>query len=148
MKKAISILLISAFCLSLPSCAYPLEVGGEISSEAQTVDSSDVPELFAGLYVEWVDFVRIGGVGYYADFLSVKTVEASRVGKLIGEIEHNVKSTYESKAEYDADCKRANTAAFRKVGCKVYTVKDDANSIAVLDGTTYYLYTRGAENVD
>ena len=64
------------------------------------------------------------------------------MGEKIGEILYSFKSFYESKEELNEADKRDFTAAFRPIGCEIYAVKDDENSIAVLDDGKYYLYTK------
>ncbi len=144
MKKLISILLLAALCMPFVSCEGGLPgIGyntGSLGSEAPPENISETTaELGWGIEVDWMDFVRIGGISYYGDF-SGETIKAWQVGELIGEIEHNVKSSYDNRAEYEEDCKRDNSASFRGVGCQVFKVKDDEDSIAVLDGGKYYIY--------
>lgn len=90
--------------------------------------------------VDWSDFVRVNGVSYDGMFESI-TVDESRVGEKIGEILYHVKSYYSSYEEMNAAEKRDFTASFRSIGCEIFSVKDDRDSIAVLDGGKYYLYS-------
>ncbi len=140
MKKLILILLLAALCMPFVSCEGGIPGIGNNTGETSPEDISETTAVLGwGIDVDWMDFVRIGGISYYGDF-SDETVKAWQVGELIGEIEHSVKSSYYNKAEYEEDCKRDNTASFRGVGCQVFKVKDDEDAIAVLDGGKYYLY--------
>lgn len=91
--------------------------------------------------IDWMDFVNVGGICYDGMFEN-QTIDESRVGDYLGEILYNVKSSYSSLEEIQAESKRDFTASFRQIGCEIFSVKDDENSIAVLDGGKYYIYTR------
>ncbi len=150
MKRLISVLVLFALCLSMISCDELLAgIGNESGEVERTKDSvieSMPPETWyasdteIGICVDWSDFVRIEGRIYDGGF-SNETVDESRIGKRIGEILHNVKSLYSSQEEMREDENRNFSASFRGIGCEIFEVKDDGNSIAVLDDGKYYLYS-------
>ncbi len=151
MKKIISLFLAAVFALSFASCEDMLPGVGDGTGERTAEHMSDPIESdilisetssLTGWMacIDWMDFVRIGGVIYDGGFKN-ETVDKSRIGEQIGKIEHNVKSSYESQAEYEADSRRDMSAYIRDIGCKVYKVIDDENAVAVLDGGEFYFYT-------
>lgn len=127
-----------------PVCGTPYLTDNITDMESmppETVNLVDETEIEELIEVSWSDFVRVGGVSYQGDFYG-KTVEKSLVGEKIGEILYNVKSSYSSREEMRRDESRDMTASFRTVGCEIFKVKNDENSIAVLDDGKYYIYTR------
>ena len=143
MKK---IFLITALilCLLMISCREEYSCGGALplitENEETTAAEETTGELMWSVCVDWMDFIRVNGKSYDGGWEN-REVDESRIGEKIGEIQYKVKSYYESEEElYQAD-KRDFTAAFRQIGCELFAVKDDENSIAVLDDGKYYLYT-------
>ena len=146
MKKLFLMILVLLMC-SLPatSCNDVHPCGGvptAAETAIQTTGISDTTaEEAAHILVDWMDFVRVGGVVYDGGWENIE-VDETRIGEKLGEILYKVKSYYESEEELNQADKRDFTAAFRSIGCEIFTVKDDENSIAVFDNGKYYLYTR------
>ena len=155
MKRLFALLAAIFLCLPLVSCELdgignergreedkdhdilitsPLIESGTLSAETEPIGEM--------ILVDWMDFVRVNGESYDGGFEN-RVLEESRVGEKLGEILYRVKSSYSSHEEMNAASSRDFTAAFRPVGCEIFAVKDDENSIAVLDGGKYYLYTSG-----
>ena len=141
--KRIFILIGLILCLFMISCGEKIQCGGSLPEVTESEETTAYPETTAEvthILVDWMDFIRVNGKSYDGRWQNIE-VEESRIGEKLGEIQYKVKSYYESEEElYQAD-KRDFTAAFRPIGCEIFAVKDDENSIAVLDGGKYYLYT-------
>ena len=137
-------LLVGCFVTSCndvhPCGGVPTDAETDNTIEAtDSVDTTD--EEVAHILVDWMDFVRVGGVVYDGGWEN-REVDESKIGEKLGEILYKVKSYYESEEELNQADKRDFTAAFRPIGCEIFAVKDDENSIAVLHNGKYYLYTR------
>ena len=149
MKKIVLFILALILCLSLASCDGVLEGIGDESALPETTASLAVTETLppeteptgTAICVDWMDFIRVNGVVYDGGWEN-REVDESRIGEKLGEILYTVKSYYESEEEFQQADKRDFTAAFRSIGSEIFAVKDDENSIAVLDGGKYYLYSQ------
>lgn len=144
MKKIILIIAL-ILCLLIVSCREEYSCGGTLplitENEETTAAEETTEEVGWSVCVDWMDFIRVNGKSYDGAWEN-REVDESRIGEKLGEIQYKVKSYYESEEElYQAD-KRDFTAAFRPIGSELFAVKDDENSIAVLDNGKYYLYTR------
>ena len=144
MKKItlIIVLFMSFFIISCqeePGCGGTLPVI-TVSESEETTQAAETDEIITSILVDWSDFVRVNGVAYDGGWEN-REVDVSRVGEKLGEILYTVKSYYESEEEFRQADKRDFTAAFRPIGSEIFAVKDDENSIAVLDDGKYYLYT-------
>lgn len=152
MKRIVLFILALIFCLSLASCDGFFEGIGDESVLSETTASLAATETLppvtepiqTSVCVDWMDFIRVNGVVYDGGWEN-REVDESRIGEKLGEILYTVKSYYESEEELQQADKRDFTAAFRPIGSEIFAVKDDENSIAVLDNGKYYLYTRNAE---
>lgn len=148
--KKISFLTLLALCLFMISCGEEYSCGGpppEITVLPESEETSALVEttaLITHILVDWMDFVRVNGKTYDGAWEN-KEVDESRIGEKLGEILYKVKSYYESEEELHQADKRDFTAAFRPIGCEIFSVKDDENSIAVLDDGKYYLYTANSD---
>lgn len=144
MKKIslIIVLLMSFFIISCqkePQCAGTLpEI--TVSESEETTQVAETDEILTSILVDWMDFIRVNGKVYDGGFENCE-IDESRVGDKLGEILYTVKPFYESEEELSKADKRDFTAAFRPIGSEIFAVKDDENSIAVLDDGKYYLYT-------
>jgi len=160
MKRFMVLFIGFLLCLQLVSCNLELEGIGE-NKGSEVRENVDIPAITENLLVtdtlpndtdvmwsvcvDWCDFVRVGGIVYDGGFKNIE-IDESRVGEHIGEILYKVKSSYDSEEEFNQADKRDYTAAFRPVGCAIFTVKGDEDSIAVLDRGKYYLYTHKENN--
>ncbi len=127
-------------CQEEPRCGEPLpEI--TVSESEETTEGAETTETITNIRVDWADFIRVNGKVYDGGFEN-REIDESRVGEKLGEILYTVKSYYESEEEFRQADKRDFTAACRPIGCEIFAVKDDENSIAVLDGGKYYLYTK------
>lgn len=151
MKRFTALLISVLLCLSFSSCDLEgigndgggQEVKDNVTPEMpETTAGTGIDETCVDICVDWSDFVRVNGISYDGHFEN-RVIDESRIGEKLGEILYTVKSNYSSQEEMNAASKRDFTAAFRPVGCEIFAVKDDENSIAVLDGGKYYLYTSG-----
>lgn len=150
--KKISFLTLFALCLFMISCNEKQSCGGDlIETENSAIEIDKTAELSetaegekVHILVDWMDFVRVNGKTYDGAWEN-KEVDESRIGEKLGEILYKVKSYYESEEELNQANKRNFTAAFRPIGCEIFAVKDDENSIAVLDDGKYYLYTANSD---
>ncbi|MBO5701715.1 MAG: hypothetical protein J6S71_04685 [Clostridia bacterium] len=148
MKRIIALLVSLLLCLSFASCDLEgigndggrKEVKDNVTPETTEFLIQGNEETFVEICVEWSDFVRVNGISYDGHFEN-RVIDESRVGEKLGEILYNVKSNYSSHEEMNAASDRDFTAAFRSIGCEIFAVKDDEDSIAVLDNGKYYLYT-------
>ena len=153
MKRFLLCFVILALCVSMISCDELLVGIGNESGDAEKTKENGIesmpPETWYAsgteteesmILVDWSDFVRVNGMSYNGMFEN-NTVDESLVGNKIGEIMYHVKSSYSSYEELDAAQKRDFTAWLRPIGCEIFEVKNDKNSIAVLDNGKYYLYT-------
>ena len=144
--KKISLIIVLLMSFFIISCQKEPRCGGTlpvitVSESDETTQATDTDEIITSILVDWSDFVRVNGVAYDGGFENRET-DPSHIGEKLGEVLYTVKSYYESEEELLQADKRDFTAAFRPIGCKIFAVKDDENSIAVLDGGKYYLYTR------
>ncbi len=153
MKMKRFIALLAAFLLCLPLASCDLDGIGNDKGHEDT-NGRDIPETTGDwvdqgtlsaeteieILVDWSDFVRVNGISYNGHFEN-RVIDGSRVGEKLGEILYRVKSSYSSHEEMNAASSRDFTAAFRPIGSEIFAVKDDEDSIAVLDGGKYYLYT-------
>ncbi|MBQ2241660.1 MAG: hypothetical protein II319_05930 [Clostridia bacterium] len=148
--KKISFLTLLALCLFVISCGEEYSCGGtppEITVLPENEETSapvETTALITHILVDWMDFVRVNGKTYDGAWEN-KEVDESRIGEKLGEILYKVKSYYESEEELHQADKRDFTASFRPIGCEIFSVKDDENSIAVLDDGKYYLYTANSD---
>lgn len=153
MKRFLLCFVILALCVSMISRDELLAGIGNESGEAEKTKENGIesmpPETWYAsnteteesmILVDWSDFVRVNGMSYNGMFEN-NTVDESLVGNKIGEIMYHVKSSYSSYEELDAAQKRDFTAWLRPIGCEIFEVKNDKDSIAVLDNGKYYLYT-------
>lgn len=148
MKKIVLFVLVLVFCVYLVSCDEVLKGIGDESALPDTTPALSVTEtsppetepIETAICVDWMDFIRVNGVAYDGGWEN-REVDVSRIGEKLGEVLYTVKSYYESEEEFRQADKRDFTAAFRPIGCEIFAVKDDENSIAVLDGGKYYLYS-------
>lgn len=148
MKKLVLFVLVLVFCVYLVSCDEVLKGIGDESALPDTTPAlsgaeTSPPEtepIETAICVDWMDFIRVNGVAYDGGWEN-REVDVSRIGEKLGEILYTVKSYYESEEEFQQADKRNFTAAFRPIGCEIFALKDDENSIAVLDGGKYYLYS-------
>lgn len=148
MKKFVLFVLVLVFCVYLVSCDEVLKGIGDESALPDTTPAlsgaeTSPPEtepIETAICVDWMDFIRVNGVAYDGGWEN-REVDVSRIGEKLGEILYTVKSYYESEEEFQQADKRNFTAAFRPIGCEIFAVKGDENSIAVLDGGKYYLYS-------
>ncbi len=143
--KKISLIIVLVLCFFMISCQEEPQCGGTppeitVSESEETTEAAETTEIMTSILVDWMDFIRVNGVVYDGGWEN-REVEESRIGEKLGEILYTVKSYYESEEEMLQADKRDFTAAFRPIGCEIFAVKDDENSIAVLDGEKYYLYT-------
>lgn len=161
MKRFMALIAAFFLCLQLVSCGMKLDGIGE-NKEPKVTENIDVPDITENLLntetlpgdtdvmwsvcVDWMDFVRVNGIVYDGGFDSIE-IDESRVGERIGEILYKVKSFYDNEEEFNQADKRDFSAAFRPIGCELFTVKDDENSIAVLDNGKYYLYSHEESDV-
>ncbi len=149
MKRIVLFILALMLCIPLASCNGVLEGIGDESALPETTASLAVTEtsppetepLETAICVDWMDFIRVNGVVYDGRWEN-REVDESQIGEKLGEILYTVKSYYESEEELNQADKRDFTAAFRPIGSEIFAVKDDGNSIAVLDGGKYYLYSQ------
>ena len=144
--KKISLMIVLLMSFFIISCQEEPQCGGTlpeitVSESEEITQVAETGEIMTSILVDWSDFVRVNGVAYDGGWEN-REVDVSRIGEKLGEILYTVKSYYESEEEFHQADKRDFTAAFRPIGCKIFAVKDDENSIAVLDGDKYYLYTR------
>lgn len=144
--KKIFLIIVLLMSFLIISCQEEPQCGGPppeitVSESEEITQVAETDEIFTSILVDWSDFVRVNGVAYDGGWEN-REVDASRVGEKLGEILYTVKSYYESEEEFRQADKRDFSAAFRPIGCEIFAVKDDENSIAVLDGGKYYLYTR------
>ena len=148
MKRFTALLVAALLCLSFASC--DLEGIGNDGGREEARDNVTPAttenvgvgndETYVDICVDWMDFIKVNGITYDGGFES-KEIDASRVGEKLGEILYTVKSNYSSHEEMNAASNRDFTAAFRPIGSEVFSVKDDKDSIAVLDNGKYYIYT-------
>ena len=151
MKRFIALLTALLLCLPLASCDLD---GIGINKGRDDTNGRDAPETTGEwvdqgtlsaeteieILVDWSDFVRVNGISYNGHFEN-RVIDGSRVGEKLGEILYRVKSSYSSHEEMNAASNRDFTASFRPIGSEIFAIKDDEDSIAVLDGGKYYLYT-------
>ena len=142
MKKffALFVLLLCFVMNSCNSITSEIEETSAPETEEMT-GTADTTEELAHILVDWMDFIRVNGTSYDGGWENIE-IDESCIGEKLGEILYTVKSYYESEEEFQKAGKRDFTAAFRPIGCEIYAVKDDENSIAVLDDGKYYLYTK------
>ncbi len=144
MKKT-SLIIALILCFFMISCQEEPQCGGvlpevTVSESEETTEVAETTEIITNILVDWADFIRVNGKVYDGGFEN-REIDESRVGEKLGEVLYTVKSFYESEEEFRQADKRDFTAACRAIGCEVFTVKDDENSVAVLDRGKYYLYT-------
>ncbi len=139
---ALSVLLI---CLTMISCNPTASESEETSSVSETEEMTEIAETTGKgethILVDWMDFIRVNGIAYDGGWEN-REVDKSRIGEKLGEILYTVKSYYENEEELNQADKRDFTASFRPIGSEIFTVKDDEDSIAVLEGGKYYLYSQ------
>jgi len=153
MKRFLLCFVILALCVSMISCDELLAGIGNESGEAEktkengiepippeTWYASDTETKESMILVDWSDFVRVNGVNYNGKFEN-NILDESQIGEKLGEILYHVKSSYSSYEELEAAQKRDFTSWGRPIGCEIFAVKNDKDSIAVLDNGKYYLYT-------
>lgn len=151
MKRFLLCFVIFALCVLMISCDELLVGIGNESGEAEKTKKSGIEPIppddtwYASdteicIEVSWSDFVRVNGVSYDGMFESI-TVDESQIGEKLGEILYRVESSYSSYEEMNAAQNRDFTASVRPIGCEIFEVKNDKDSIAVLDGGEYYLYS-------
>ena len=141
MKKILIFVISLLLCGATVACD---EVIGQENTTTETAEQISVTETeptYTSVLVDWMDFVRVGGVVYDGGWENIE-VDESRIGEKLGEILYSVKSYYESEEELQQADKRDFTAAFRPIGSEIFAVKNDAYSIAVLDNGKYYLYSQ------
>lgn len=143
--KKISLIIVLLMSFFIISCQKEPRCGGTlpvitVSESEETTQVAETDQISTSILVDWSDFVRVNGVAYDGGWEN-REVDVSRIGEKLGEILYTVKSYYESEEEFHQADKRDFTAAFRPIGCEIFAVKDDENSIAVLDGGKYYLYS-------
>ena len=144
MKKILIFVISLLLCGATVACD---EVIGQENTTTETAEQISVTETeptYTSVLVDWMDFIRVNGVVYDGGWEN-REIDESRIGEKLGEILYTVKSYYESEEELQQADKRDFTAAFRPIGSEIFALKDDENSIAVLDNGKYYLYTRNAE---
>lgn len=122
-----------------PECGTPYLTDNITSLDSMPPETASETAEEIYLCVDWMDFVRIGGVVYDGGFEN-RTVDGSLIGEKIGEVLYKVKSA-PTQEEFDEANKADFASYLRPVGSAIYKVKNDENSIAVLDGGEYYLYT-------
>ena len=147
MKKLLIPLVCLLFFAFTVACDDAIDdIGGETTLPEITEQASatDTEQIVTSILVDWMDFVRVGGVVYDGGWEN-REVDQSQIGEKLGKILYKVKSYYESEEELHQADKRDFTAAFRPIGCEIFAVKDDENSIAVLDDGKYYLYTANSD---
>ena len=147
MKKLFVVVMSLLLCANAVACEEAVDDIGDESTTPETAEQISVTETkptYTSVLIDWMDFVRVGGIVYDGGWEN-REVDESRIGEKLGEILYTVKSYYESEEELQQADKRDFTAAFRPIGSEIFAVKDDENSIAVLDNGKYYLYTRNAE---
>lgn len=144
MKRLILLLTVLSLCALTVACDEFL-VG--IGDETAPVTSDPQPYIgisTEGTDMEWKNFVLVGGAMYSSIYRDT-TVDASQIGEKLGEITYRMSATpgtSEAQQEYaKAQDEVEFAAAYRDVGCGVYSVIGNGNAIAVLDGGIYYLYT-------
>lgn len=145
MKKILIFVISLLLCGATVACD---EVIGQENTTTETAEQISVTETeptYTSVLVDWMDFVRVGGIVYDGGWEN-REVDESRIGEKLGEILYTVKSYYESEEELQQADKRDFTAAFRPIGSEIFALKDDENSIAVLDNGKYYLYTHRTDN--
>ena len=143
MKKLLVLVIFLLLCASAVACDEIIDDVGQESTTPATTEQISVQEtepIGSAICVDWMDFIRVGGVVYDGGWED-REVDRSRIGEKLGEILYNVKSYYESEEELQQADKRDFTAAFRPIGSEIFAVKDDENSIAVLHNGKYYLYS-------
>lgn len=144
MKRLISLFAL-LLCFALVACDSADSEANETSEISETEETVALVETTGEekvhILVDWSDFIRVNGVAYDGGWEN-REVDESRIGEKLGEILYTVKSFYESEEELSKADKRDFTAAFKPIGCAIFALKDDENSIAVLDDGKYYLYTR------
>ena len=144
MKKLLALVISLLLCASAVACDGVIDDIGQESTTPETTEQISVQEtepIGSAICVDWMDFIRVGGVVYDGGWED-REVDRSRIGEKLGEILYTVKSYYESEEELQQADKRDFTAAFRPIGSEIFAVKDEENSIAVLHNGKYYLYTR------
>lgn len=149
MKRFTALLISILLCLSFSSCdlagigndTVREHVKDNVTPEMTEILIQGNEETYVEICVDWSDFVKVNGISYDGHFEN-RVIDESRVGEKIGEILYTVKSNYSSQEEMNAASNRDFTAAFRPIGSEVFEVKDDKDSIAVLDNGKYYIYTR------
>lgn len=144
--KKISLIIVLLMSFFIISCQEEPRCGGTlpeitVTESEETTQVAGTGEILTSILVDWSDFVRVNGVAYDGGWEN-REVDESRIGEKLGEILYTVKSFYESEEELSKADKRDFTAAFKPIGCAIFALKDDENSIAVLDDGKYYLYTR------
>ncbi len=143
--KRFAALLAFLLCLASVSCTEVFSENVETSEVPETEDATNMAETteeeLTHILVDWMDFIRVNGVVYDGGWEN-REVDESRIGEKLGEILYSVKTYYESQEELSQADKRDFTAAFRPIGCEIFAVKDDDNSIAVFDEGKYYLYSQ------
>ena len=158
MKKVMLVFMTFVLALSLISCDELLAgIGSDYGNGGTNRDAESVkdttpihpmpPETIENsgdaltyICVDWIDFVRINGIVYDGGFEN-KTVDESKIGEKIGEIKYQVRSSMVTSEEMEEASKADFASYIRPVGCEIFAVKNDEDSIAVLDGGIYYLYT-------
>jgi hypothetical protein len=153
MKRFTALLISILLCLSFSSCdlagigndTFREQVKDNVTPEMTEIHIQGNEETYLDICVDWSDFVKVNGVSYDGHFEN-RVIDESRIGEKLGEILYTVKSNYSSQEEMNAASNRDFTAAFRPIGSEVFAVKDDKDSIAVLDNGKYYLYTYRVDN--
>jgi hypothetical protein len=148
MKRFTALLISILLCISFSSCdlagigndTFREQVKDNVTPEMTEIHIQGNEETYLDICVDWSDFVKVNGVSYDGHFEN-RVIDESRVGEKLGEILYTVKSNYSSQEEMNAASNRDFTAAFRPIGSEVFSVKDDKDSIAVLDNGKYYIYT-------
>lgn len=143
--KKISLIIVLVLCFFMISCKEEPQCGGTlpeitVSESEETTEAAETTEIMTNILVDWMDFIRVNGKVYDGGFEN-REIDESRVGEKLGEILYTVKSFYESEEEFRQADKRDFTAARRSIGSEIFAVKDDENSIAVLDDGKYYIYS-------
>ena len=143
--KKISLIIVLLMSFFIISCQEEPQCGGTlpeitVSESEEITQVAETGEIMTSILVDWSDFVRVNGVAYDGGWEN-REVDVSRIGEKLGEVLYTVKSYYESEEEFRQADKHDFTAAFRPIGSEIFAVKDDENSIAVLDGGKYYLYS-------
>ncbi len=125
-----------------PITSDPQPYIGVSTEVTRQAESQPLPQ--SGTDMEWKNFVLVRGAMYSSIYRDT-TVDVSQIGEKLGEITYRMSAapgTPEAQQEYaKAQDGGEFAAAYRDVGCGVYSVIGNDSAIAVLDGGIYYLYT-------